>query len=292
MICTMCPRKCGVDRQQNLGFCKCTDSITISRAIRHFWEEPCISGENGSGTIFFSGCNLGCVYCQNHTISHCVSGKEFTKEEFKTLVSKVATSGVHNVNLVTPTHFSLQIAKALEEIKNEIKVPIVWNSSGYEKDETITRLRNVVDIFLCDVKYKSEDIALEYSNAPNYWEHAVKALKQMIFLHPTPIFDENGILQKGVIVRHMVLPSHRRDSIEILDNLKEFKSNIILSLMSQYTPIPETKDHKALSRRVTSLEYEAVVKRANEIGFTGYIQEKTSAKEYYTPDFSKPAEFF
>jgi len=287
----MCPRKCNADRAHSVGACGCSDEITVARAVRHFWEEPCISGKNGSGAIFFSGCSLKCIYCQNYEISRGSVGKTLTREDFQRLVLNISSSGVHNVNLVTPTHFTRQIASALSEIKENINIPVVWNSSGYESVESIASLRGLVDIFLCDVKYYSSDLSCEYSNAPDYFNVTVNALKEMLKLAPTPVFDENGMLKSGVIVRHLVLPGGKSDSKKVLNALAEFRENILLSLMCQYTPTPQTCNHKYLSRRTTTLEYERASSVANAIGFKGYTQDKTSAKTEYTPDFKEIWDF-
>ena len=291
MLCNMCPRSCNVDRTSSLGFCRSSDEITVARTVRHYWEEPCISGKNGSGAVFFSGCNLKCIYCQNFGISRGSVGKTLTKKEFQNLIINICRSGVNNVNLVTPTHFTRQIVSALSEIKNDITLPIVWNSSGYETRESIASLRGLVDIFLCDVKYYSEALSREYSSAPDYFEAAFNALKEMLEISPTPVFDENGILKSGVIVRHLVLPGGKNDSEKVLSALAEFRENILLSLMCQYTPTSQTCGHKYLSRRTTTLEYEKVLSCADSLGFKGYTQDKSSAKSEYTPDFSETWDF-
>ena len=291
MLCNICPRKCNVDRENGVGVCKTPSVITISRAMKHFWEEPSISGERGSGAIFFSGCNLNCIYCQNYSISNSGCGKTLNHDEFKNLLLNISQSGVHNINLVTPTHFTLQIYKALKEIKSELQVPIVWNSSGYESVESIKLLSGLVDIYLCDIKYKSPSLSLEYSNAPDYFDRASETFLEMIKQCPLPVFDENGILKSGVIVRHLVLPGAKEDSKEILSFLSDYKDSILLSLMSQYTPTKNTKSHPKLSRRTTSIEYNSVVKLAEKIGFQGYVQEKSSAICDYTPDFTEYWDF-
>ncbi len=282
---------CGAERKLNKGFCGADEKITVARTVRHFWEEPCISGKKGSGAIFFSGCSLKCIYCQNHTISNGGIGKKLSKKEFQSLVLNTANSGVDNINLVTPTHYTEAIAEALSEIKSEIEIPVVWNSSGYELDSSIKELRGLVDIFLCDVKYFSKELSREYSHAPDYFDVAIKALSEMIKISPTPVFDENGMMRSGVIVRHLVLPGGKKDSENVLSALSRFKDNILLSLMCQYTPTPNVSSHPKLSRRTTSLEYSNAVKLANAIGFDGYTQEKSSAKSEYTPDFKDTWDF-
>lgn len=291
MLCNMCPRRCNVDRDLTLGACGCGSNITVSRTVRHFWEEPCISGKNGSGAIFFSGCNLKCIYCQNYSISRGFVGKELTKNEFKSLLMNISSSGVHNVNLVTPTHFTYQIAEALSEVKADLKIPIVWNTSGYETEESIEAIKGLADIFLCDVKYFSNETALEYSHAPNYFEVAKKAIEKMISFTGKPVYDENGVMTSGVILRHLVLPGGRHDSENILTELSHIRDSVVLSLMCQYTPTPSVKNHKLLSRRVASLEYTHAVNCANKLGFNGYIQDKASAKSEYTPDFEEKWDF-
>lgn len=291
MLCNMCPRKCNADRSRAVGVCGCSDEITVSRTVRHYWEEPCISGKNGSGAVFFSGCSLKCIYCQNFEISRGSCGKILSKEEFQRLVLNISHSGVHNVNLVTPTHFTRQIVSALSEIKSELSVPVVWNSSGYETEESISSLNGLVDVFLCDLKYHSDTLSREYSSAPDYFDVSIKALKEMLKLSPHPVFDENGILKSGVIVRHLVLPGGKSDSINILESLAEFRDSIILSLMCQYTPTPNTSSHKYLSRRTTSLEYGKVLECADKLGFHGYTQDKASARSEYTPDFGESWDF-
>jgi len=291
MLCNMCPRKCNIDRAEKHGFCGCNNEITVSRAMRHFWEEPCISGKNGSGAIFFSGCNLKCIYCQNYTISRGEIGKKLSKDEFQSLVINMANEGVENINLVTPTHFTNQIVSALSEIKNEINVPIVWNSSGYESSKSISTLEGIVDIFLCDVKYYYDTTASEYSSASGYFETAMAALEEMLKISPAPVFGENGMLKSGVIVRHLVLPSGKYESEKILEGLLKYKNQILLSLMCQYTPVEGVKNHPFLKRRVTTMEYSYVVKVAKELGFNGFTQDKSSAKSEYTPDFGEIWDF-
>ena len=291
MPCNMCPRKCNIDRAQSVGACGCSDEIKISRTVRHFWEEPCISGKNGSGAIFFSGCSLKCIYCQNFEISRGSCGKTLSKEEFKRLLVNISRSGAHNVNLVTPTHFTRQIASALSEVKSELNVPVVWNSSGYENRESIASLQGLVDVFLCDIKYFSNELSREYSSAPDYFNVTMNALTEMLKISPKPTFDENGIMTSGVVVRHLVLPGGKSDSEMILSALAEYRDNILLSLMCQYTPTPQVKTHKKLSRRTTSLEYTKVLEFADKIGFVGYMQDKASARSEYTPDFTEAWDF-
>ena len=291
MLCNMCPRRCNVDRDETLGACGCGSEISVSRTVRHFWEEPCISGKNGSGAIFFSGCNLKCIYCQNYSISRGIVGKELSKSEFQSLLMNISESGAHNINLVTPTHFTMQIAEALSEIKSDLKIPIVWNTSGYETEESVEALKGLVDIFLCDVKYFSDEFAVEYSHAPNYFVSAKKAIEKMVSITGKPTYDDNGLMKSGVILRHLVLPGGRHDSESILTELAHISDSVVLSLMCQYTPTPSVESHKLLSRRVASLEYNHAVKCANKLGFNGYIQDKTSAKSEYTPDFEEKWDF-
>ena len=270
-----------MNRKINAGFCG-VKNLKIAKAMLHFWEEPIISGKNGSGAIFFSGCPLKCEYCQNHEISFDGKGEEKTVLQLVEIIKDLESEGAENINFVTPTHFTNEIIAALDIYKP--KIPIVWNTSGYETVETIKKLKNYVDVYLTDLKYFSSELSLKYSKAKDYFENASKAILEMRKNQPKDIF-KNGIMQKGVIVRHLVLPSHYEDSKLILNWIKNnLGKQTYISVMSQFTP---QKNAKApLNRTLTPLEYKIVLKECEKLGFTnGFIQELTSATSAYTPKF-------
>lgn len=280
MLCYDCPRNCGVDRNKNLGFCREEENIRIAKIIENFkWEEPCISGKKGALAIFFSGCNLRCEFCQNFDISHKGKGDVYSSEEFRNLLENYDLSKFSCIDLITPTHFSSKIIESLQNFKSPI--PIVWNSSGYEKEETIERLKNIVDVFLPDFKYYSSELSLKLSYAKDYFEVASKAIKKMRELKPKNIFNDE-ILQSGVLIRHLVLPGQVKDSFKILDYIKENINDPYISLMAQFTPI----NKGTLNRRIYPLEYKAVLSHAEKLNLDkGYIQDITSANENFVPEF-------
>lgn len=286
--CGLCPRECGTDRSKTSGFCGCGSGIKIARAAPHFWEEPCISGARGSGAVFFSGCSLKCCYCQNYKISGEGFGREVTAERLARIFLELQDKGVHNINLVTAAQYLPGVLRALDIAKPALHIPVVYNTSGYERIEAIRALKGYADIYLPDIKYYSPEISLKYSQAGDYFEIASAAVKEMTGQTGAIGYDEHGVMQRGVLIRHMVLPGHREDSIKILrwisDNLP--KDKFTLSLMSQYTPVHEAAEHAEINRRVTTFEYEAVVKEALRLGLdNGFIQRKSSAKKEYTPPF-------
>ena len=285
--CYQCPRLCGVDRASKVGICGMTDEIKIAKVMLHKWEEPSISGKNGSGAIFFSGCPLKCVYCQNKDISHEGNGKAVSVSELSKIILKLQEMGAHNVNLVTPTHYADQIEKALLLIKDELKIPVVYNTSGYETVEQIEKMSRYVSIFLVDIKYFSPELSKKYSKCNDYYEIAKKAFEKMLSEKGQCTFDSDGIMTSGVILRHLVLPSQRQDSISLLRDIADsFDVNSFkLSLMCQYTPDFCPSEYKELCRRVTSFEYDSVLKVASELRYDGYIQERSSASRDFTPDF-------
>ena len=290
MMCNLCPRGCNIDRKTTTGACKMGENVKIAKVMLHMWEEPCISGERGSGAIFFSGCPLGCVYCQNKDISHSGNiGKEYTVKELADIMLDLQNQGAHNINLVTPTHFADKIRAALDLVRGELKIPVVYNTSGYELDCEIAKMKVYVDIFLTDIKYFDKELSKKYSKAPDYFERAFSALDKMLEIAPSPVLDENGLLKKGVIVRHLVLPTMRLDSKKILEEIyKKYGVECLkLSLMSQYTPEFCAPCYKKIKRKITTFEYQSVVDYATELGFDGYIQEITSANSKYTPSFNK-----
>ena len=288
--CTQCPRNCGVDRKAGkIGYCGAPWEFLISRASLHMWEEPSLSGTRGSGTIFFSGCNLRCVFCQNRDISHASKGKILSPNELVALMFRVQDAGAHNINLVTPTPYAVQLAELLKSAKPQLHIPIVYNCGGYESAEALRLLDGLVDVYLPDCKYFDGEIATRYSDAPDYFAVATKALQEMLRQTGKPQSDENGMIKKGVILRHLVLPSHRSDSKVLLSALAErFGTDaFLLSLMSQYTPeFAKDCPYSALHRRVTSFEYEHVLAHAQKLGFDGYFQARTAASADYTPDFN------
>ncbi len=274
------------------GFCKSSDKIKIARASRHMWEEPCISGKKGSGTVFFSGCNLNCVYCQNYDISRGKIGIELNKAELKDLFLRINESDVHNINLVTPTHYLPLILETLSEIKSELKIPVVCNCSGYERKEYLNNCKGLIDIFLADFKYRSNILSEKYSNCTDYFEVAISALEKMIEITGAPIIKD-GIMMSGVIVRHLILPSHKSDSVDVLNELYTRFGNdaFLVSLMCQFTPTESCKSYPEINRTLTSLEYSRVTEVYEKIGFDGYVQERSSANEGYIPDFNEVGEF-
>lgn len=282
--CTICPRACGVDRTRFPGSCGGGAALRVARAALHYWEEPCISGTKGSGTVFFSGCNLGCVYCQNREISRGGTGREITVSRLSEIFCELEEKGAHNINLVTPTHYVPSIIAALDLYRPSI--PVVYNCGGYESLETLKMLDGYIDIYLTDIKYFSPEYSLKYSGARDYFDRAFEAAKVMIAQTGPPEY-ENGIMKKGVIIRHLVLPGLRKDSMAILDRLAELPSDsFVLSLMSQYTPNGALEAFPEIDRRVTSFEYNSVVDHAVELGLTnGYTQDRRSAAEEYTPPF-------
>lgn len=282
--CTLCPRMCGVDRSVAVGYCGSGVTVKAARAAKHHWEEPCISGTEGSGTVFFSGCTLGCVFCQNREISRGGIGKELTAEQLAEVFRRLENQGVHNLNLVTPTHFTPQILRAISIAKPS--VPIVMNTGGYERVETLRKWEGTVDIYLPDLKYVSAQLSGTYSAAPNYFEMASRAILEMHRQQPKLVW-EGDLLKKGLIVRHLVLPGCVQDSLSVLEFLDKHlpKDSFLLSLMSQYTPTPACAVNKEINRRVTTYEYRKVADRAAELGFSGFAQDRRSAKEEYTPPF-------
>lgn len=293
-LCNICPRKCNIDRSKNIGFCRENNVLRISRIAPHFYEEPPISYKNGSGTIFFTGCNLRCVFCQNKSISQGNSiGKEYSQNELIEAIIKLQESNVHNINLVTPTHFALQIKEVLEKMKIQglLHVPVIYNSSGYESIETLKSLDSLIDIYMPDLKYFSSELSAKYSSAPDYFEVASKAIAEMFCQRGRYKYNEKNpeLLDSGVIIRHLVLPSHRKDSIEALTRLSKIvpPQDVLISLMSQYTPeFALDTPYPELHRRITSFEYNSVCAVATSLGFDGFMQARSSASSVYTPKFN------
>ena len=290
-ICNICPRRCKVDRLLGeIGYCGCPADAVVSHVSRHLYEEPPISGSRGSGTVFFGGCNLRCVFCQNREISQAVAGKRLNAKGLSELLLQIDGSGVHNINLVTPTPYTQVIARALEKVKHRLHVPVVYNTSSYENAETVDMLSGLVDIYLPDIKYFSDELSVRYSNASGYAEVAFSALERMLSQQPNFVLDENGILARGTIVRHLCLPGASRDSVMLLERLSTYleKYDFRISLMSQYTPsfLGElSTKYKEINRKITSLEYNRVLDRAHSLGFDGYFQGREAASSEYTPKF-------
>lgn len=280
---------CRADRSTASGYCKAPDGILASRAALHFWEEPCISGTGGSGAIFFSGCTLRCCFCQNYKISRTPRGKSISSERLAEIFLELQDQGAHNINLVTATHYLPWILPALDMVKEKLRIPVVYNCGGYERLETIQALSSYVDIWLPDLKYFSSDLSRRYSQAPDYFARASAAVRQMILQTGTPVFDDRGIMQKGVIIRHLVLPGQKEDSLQLIKWMAEElpEKQFYISLLSQYTPYEKNPDFPELNRRITSYEYQKVVEAALEAGLEqGFMQKRTSAKEEYTPSFA------
>lgn len=290
--CNLCPRECGAKRNAGeAGYCLMDDKIRVARADLHMWEEPCISGRKGSGTVFFSGCNLRCVYCQNYEIAAGGRGKEITIGQLSDIFLRLQEKGAANINLVTPDHYAIAVAKAVVWAKDKgLVIPVVYNGSGYEKPEAIIDLSGIVDIFLTDFKYMDENLAKKYSSAPDYPVVAQKALARMVEITGEASFDGNGMMKKGVIVRHLLLPGHKKNAKDVIRYVYETYGNqVFLSLMNQYTPLgrlKENPDYRELCRKVTRREYESVVDYAISLGVeNAYIQEGDTAKESYIPEF-------
>jgi putative pyruvate formate lyase activating enzyme len=286
--CTICPRNCRVNRNNgDLGFCQARDKLVVARASLHYWEEPCLSDTKGSGTIFFSYCNLKCVFCQNYDISTLHKGKEITVERLADICLELQEKGANNINLVTPTHFVPLIIEALKLSKSKgLKIPIVYNTSGYEKLETIKSLEGLIDIYLPDLKYYSDTYAIKYSKCPNYFHYAKNAIEEMYRQVGKPKFNKDGLMIKGVIVRHLLLPKMEEDSKKIIKYLYDtYKDNIYISIMNQYTPIRKT-EYQELNRKVDNTIYDEVINYAYDLGVRkAFIQEEETQSESFIPKF-------
>ncbi len=286
MICNICPRKCNIDRSQSVGFCGANNTLKVAKYMVHNWEEPIISGSNGSGAIFFSHCNLKCEYCQNYEISWQGLGKQVGIDELIDIFKELENKGVHNINLVTPSHYSEQIIKALSIYTP--KVPIVWNSNGYESVETIARLKDLVDIYLVDMKYMDDELGGKLSHAKDYSLICAQAILQMRKNQPKDII-ENGIMQKGVIVRHLVLPNEVDNSFKVLEWISNnLGKDCYVSVMGQYTPCYKAKEITKYNRPLNPIEYKRVINKLNQLGFNnGFYQELSSADSCFIPNFQQ-----
>ncbi len=291
--CRLCPRMCGADRALRPGFCSGTDRVKVARAALHKWEEPCISGPDpegpgGSGTVFFSGCTLRCRFCQNYTVSHENFGREISAARLADIFLRLQSQGAYNINLVTPTHYLPSIVRALDTAGDRLQIPVAVNCGGYERTQVIEALAGYIDIWMPDLKYFDPGLSSAYSAAPDYFAHASRAVAKMVELAGPPVIDSRGLMRSGVIIRHLVLPGARKDSIRLLRWMKENlpPGGYYLSLLSQYTPAYQAVGHPQLGRRITTYEYESVVNAALDLGLdTGYMQKKSSAREEYTPPF-------
>ena len=289
--CNICPHRCGVNRMNGkTGRCKATDKVKVALASIHNFEEPCISGKNGSGTVFFSNCNLNCVFCQNYEISQLGKGKEISIEELADIFIKQQNKNVHNINLVTPTMYIYQIIEAIKLARDKgLKIPIVYNSNGYVNVEALKHLKGYIDIYLPDLKYSNNEIAYKYSNIKNYYENAVQAIKEMYNQVGTPIIDENGIMKKGLMIRHLVLPNQLQNSKDVLKWINDnMDKKVFVSVMAQYFPTYRAKNFLEISRKLTKEEYNEIEQYLYSLDFeNGYIQELGEHEEEYVPDFSR-----
>ncbi len=290
MNCNLCPRQCNTDRSMSpYGYCGYPEGIYISCTMLHMWEEPCISGTRGSGAVFFCGCSLRCIYCQNSKIAMNVSGRRLTPEELAEEFVALEESGAHNINLVTPTHFSVGIADAIDKARQKgLKIPIVYNTGGYELKKCINPLDGRIDIYLTDFKYINPNTASKYSGAPDYPEFAKEALEEMVRQKPMPVFDNDGIMQSGVIVRHLLLPGSLANSKAVIEYLyKTYGDSIYISIMNQYTPIRKFEDYPELSETPSQREYDKLVDYALSLGIkNAYIQDEGCSDTRYIPEFS------
>ncbi|MCD2492774.1 radical SAM protein [Lacrimispora sp. NSJ-141] len=289
-ICRLCPRECGVDRKSGqTGYCGVAGGgIYAARASLHIWEEPCISGKNGSGTVFFSGCNLRCVYCQNYQIACAETGKQITVERLAEIFLELQEKGAANINLVTPTHYTPEIIAAVEKARADgLSLPVVYNCGGYEKTDTLKTLEGVVDVYLTDFKYMEKETARRYSGAEDYPETAKAALKEMVRQQGRAAFAPDGNMKRGVIVRHLLLPGHLKNAKAVVGYVYEtYGDQVYLSLMNQYTPLLQVNKWPELNRRVTKREYDRLVDYAISIGVeNGFIQEGETAGESFIPAF-------
>lgn len=287
----MCPRECGTDRAAGKkGFCGVAGSkVLAARAALHMWEEPCISGKHGSGTVFFSGCSLRCVYCQNAVIADAQAGMEISVERLAEIFLELQDRGAENINLVTPTHYTPEIIRAVKKARTEgLRVPVVYNCGGYEKVETLATLDGIVDIYLTDFKYMEPELAGRLSHAKDYPEAAKAALAEMVRQQGTPVFDDAGMMKRGVIVRHLLLPNHIKNAKAVVKYVHETYGNqVYLSLMNQYTPLPQVGNLPELNRKVTKREYERLLDYALSLGVeNAFIQEGETAKESFIPAFN------
>lgn len=288
--CTLCPHNCKVNRLEGKkGRCKCDNTLKIALASLHMFEEPCISGTNGSGTVFFTNCNLNCIYCQNYEISQGGKGKEITVQDLADIFIKQQEKGAHNINLVTPTMYVYQIIEAIKLArKNGLKIPIIYNSNGYENVETIKMLNGYIDVYLPDLKYYTNELSKKYSNVDNYFEVATNAIKEMYSQVGNAVFDDNGIIQKGVIIRHLVLPNHIQNTKNILKWINEnLPKDIYVSVMAQYFPTYKAKNDSLINRKLNKKEYKEVLNYLYSLDLqNGYIQELGNHEEEYVPDFN------
>lgn len=287
--CKICPHNCGVNRLNgNIGRCKSNGNIKLAMASIHNFEEPCISGENGSGTVFFSNCNMNCVFCQNYKISQQGLGREISIEELAEIFIDEQNKNAENINLVTPTMYVYHIIEAIKIAKNKgLKIPIVYNSNGYENVETIKKLDGYIDIYLPDLKYYDDDLAFKYSGVKNYFENAASAIKEMYNQVGSPVLDENGMMKKGLIIRHLVLPNNLQNSKDVLKWINDnIDKKVFVSVMAQYFPTNRAKEFPEINRKLTKEEYEEIENYLYSLDLdNGYIQELGEHEEEYVPDF-------
>lgn len=286
--CKLCPRNCCVDRYISRGGCGAGENIEAARAFLHKWEEPCISGERGSGTVFFTHCNLDCVFCQNYKISHGNHGKEISIDRLVEIFFNLAIEGAHNINLVTPTHYIPQIREALIKSKNMgLKLPIVYNTNAYENVEVLRSLEGLIDIYLPDIKYYNDKLSIKYSKAPSYFTHAQRAIIEMYRQVGKPVFDEEGMMLRGLMIRHLMLPGALFDSKKIVDwVIDNLPKEVYFNIMCQYTPLDRSSNFPELNKRLNEGHYESLLNYAISKGLeNGFMQEFDSAKEEFVPEF-------